>query len=70
MKFCQWLAGIEIFLMAVVIFITTKLAYMNSDNAFYALAGQSMARGNVVMVYWAWAKITHLFPYIVIEALW
>ncbi|MDR2522462.1 MAG: hypothetical protein LBC93_02000, partial [Synergistaceae bacterium] len=69
-KIYKWIAGTGIFLMCVSLFLTTKLAHMNSDNAWYAIAGRGIAEGNILLSNFVGNTLSQYFTYIAIEAFW
>ncbi|GHU26656.1 hypothetical protein FACS1894152_1720 [Bacilli bacterium] len=64
------IAVIGIFLMCVSLFATSQLAYMNSDNSWYAIMGKGIANGNILLRDWIGSSLSHYFPYAVVEAFW
>jgi hypothetical protein len=69
-RFAKIIAVIGSGIIATSLFISTNMAYMNSDNSFYALSGRDIAEGNILLNGWIGSTISHYFPYITIEAFW
>ncbi|MCL2626071.1 MAG: hypothetical protein FWD46_04550 [Cystobacterineae bacterium] len=66
----KWIAGVGIGLMCISLFITTKLDYVHSDNAWYAITGRALAEGNILLRDFVGSTISHYFPYSAMEGFW
>ncbi|MCL2011256.1 MAG: hypothetical protein FWG75_00495 [Cystobacterineae bacterium] len=69
-KASKWIAGAGILLLGISLFVATKQAYVNSDNAWYAIMGRGIAEGNILLKNFMGSTMSHYFPYAIIEGFW